>query len=87
MYEEHSNREINKVFLCENVIVKVSWELLVSNITNVVEEDDNEKGKRYWGSSWDTRQILDTGCWFTLGKLCFLKILNFLLIPTEQVSY
>lgn len=47
MYEEHSNREINKVFLCENVIVKVSGELLVSNITNVVEEDDNEKGKRY----------------------------------------
>ena len=27
----------------------IIWMLLVSRITNTVEEDDNEKGTRFWG--------------------------------------
>ena len=39
----------------------------------------------FWGCSWDTRQISDTGCWFTLGKIgswkaCFKQCL---LLPDD----
>ena len=50
IYEEHSYRASNKAFfVCANLIVKVSWMLLVSRVVNVVSEVDNEKGKRFWG--------------------------------------
>ena len=46
IYEEHSDRASNKAFfVCANLIVKVSWMLLVSKIANVVKKDDNEKWK------------------------------------------
>ena len=46
IYEEHSHRASNKAFfVCANLIVKVSWMLLVSKIANVVKKDDNEKWK------------------------------------------
>ena len=56
--------------------------------------------KEILGLCWETRRILDTGCWFTLGKVrswtsCFKKclllvkiLLNFFPSPTyQQVSF
>ena len=37
IYEEHGDRVSNKAFfVCANLIVKVSWVLLVSKIANLI---------------------------------------------------